>query len=123
MSRTFEFEPFEIGDAGSLIDESEFEIEVVTPLLPPRYRRDNHGWWTSTPGEEHHLDLPPFASGADRAGWMIREMGRAALSSIEGATADDRVFETRDGLRSLNELLRGCGGDAVDAITSFLDRK
>lgn len=122
MSRSFEFEPFDIGDAGSLIDETEFEIEADLPVLPPRYRRDRPGWWTTTESEEHHLDLPPFSSGADRARWMVAEMGRAALASTEGAGEDDRVFPTTDGLKSLHELLRGAGGaDAVEEAVAILE--
>ena len=105
-------------DVGSLVTPDDFVAGDDLPIFPPIPRP---GWWTSTPGEEHHLDLPPFSSGADRARWMVEQMGRAAMVTMEGATADDRVFPTRDGLRSLNELLRG-SGDAVDAITSFLDR-
>lgn len=105
--------------AGRLIEATDFDAGDDLPVFPPVPRS---GWWTTTVSDEHHLDLPPFTSGADRARWMIREMARAALAGVEGSGEDDRVFETRDGLRSLNELLRGVGGDAVDAITAFVDR-
>ena len=107
-------------NVGSLVTLDDFDDADDLPIMPAIPRS---GWWSTTESEEHHLDLPPFSSGADRAAWMVEQMARAALASMEGVSDDDRVFETRDGLRSLNELLGAAGGDAVDAITSFLDRE
>lgn len=105
---------------GSLVTLDDFDGADDLPVFPPVPRP---GWWSTTESEEHHLDLPTFTSGADRAAWMVERMARAALAGREGVFDHDPVFPTTDGLKSLHELLRGCGGDAVDAITSFLDRE
>lgn len=115
----FDDDGIDWGDVGSLVTLDDFEAGDDLPVMPSIPRP---GWWTTTESEEHHLDLPPFSDGADRARWMVEQMGRAALASMEGVSDHDRVFPTRGGLMSLHELLGAAGGDAVDAITAFLDR-
>lgn len=75
------------------------------PLDRPRYRPK--GWWTPTPLEKFHLDLPDFNDNADRARHMVTLMSRAIT------TDDDTAVHPYQGrLVSLNELL-----DAMDEPT------
>lgn len=105
------------------LTETDFDFDDLDndPPPPPRPRWQRDGWWTPTTAEAWHLDLPDFADGQDRAFYMIREMGRSALALVDGATADDAIFPTDEGVVSLNDLLASVSRDAVDEISDRLD--
>lgn len=84
----------------------DLDIDDDLPALPldrPRYR--SGAWWATSEAEAHHLDLPDFETGADRARYMVDQMGRGALAMVPGSTADDALFPLDGVLVSLNELL------------------
>lgn len=86
----------------------------LPPLSLDRPRYQPKGWWTLTVLEDFHLGLPSFQSGSERAHYMVARMGRAALANLNGATADDPVFEFGGSAASLNDLLARIYRDAVN---------
>lgn len=92
---------FDLEGIGLTLDDLDLETDFDLPPLPldrPRYRPK--GWWSPTPLEDFHLDLPDFASGSERARHMVALMAR-------GITPDDDapVHPYQGRLVSLNELL------------------
>jgi hypothetical protein len=103
-STNFDFEG--IGLTLDDLDFDGFDDDLAPlPLDRPRYRPK--GWWTPTPCEDFHLDLPDFRDGAERARHMVTQMARAVT------TDDDAPVHRYAGrLVSLNELL-----DAMETPT------
>lgn len=101
---------------GTVIDAYEAPTGFHDGAMMPPFRRGRQSreWWVTSDAETHFLDLPDFRSAQDRAVYMVREMGRAALANIVGATANDPLFEYQGEWVSLNELLSIVGRDAVD---------
>lgn len=85
---------------GLALDDLDLDYNDLPPLPLdcPRYR--SKGWWTPTPLEDFHLDLPDFHDNAERARHMVTLMARAITPD------DDAPVHPYDGrLVSLNELL------------------
>jgi len=109
--------------AGLTLDDLDLDLPDDLPALPldrPRHRRRTE-WWTTTEAEDHFFDFPDFQSGQERVRYMVGEMGRAALTGIDGATADDPIFPHGRAMVSLNHLLALVGRDAVDDVLDHLE--
>lgn len=112
----------DIGLTLNELDLDDFDDDLpVLPLDRPRHRPTE--WWMTTEAESHVLDLPHFTSAAHRARYFVAEAGRAALANIEGATADDRLFELDGRAASLNELLASIDRGVVDDLLDTLRRE
>ncbi|RDE06796.1 hypothetical protein [Sphingomonas aracearum] len=98
---------FDLEGIGLTLDDLDLADDDLPPLPLDRPRYQPKGWWTPTPLEDFHLDLPDFADGAERTRYMVTQMARAV-------TADDDapVHPYAGRLVSLNELL-----DALEAPT------
>lgn len=83
----------------------DLDLPPLSPLPLDRLRNRRDRWWTTSEAEAFHLDLPDFDSGANRARYMVDQMGRAALATIPGSTIDDAIFPHDGVLVSLRELL------------------
>ena len=88
---------------GYEVDDLDLPPPSPLPLDRPGNRRGS--WWSTSDEEAHHLDLSDFETGADRARYMVDQMGRAALAMIPGSTAHDAIFPLDGVLVSLRELL------------------
>lgn len=93
---------FDLEGIGLTLDDLDFDgfDHDLPPLHLDRPRYRPKGWWTPTPCEDFHLDLPDFRDGAERARHMVTQMARAV-------TTDDNapVHPYQGRLVSLNELL------------------
>lgn len=95
------------------------DIEELAPL-PCRSRYRPARSYDTSPGDAFHYDLPDFDSSAARARYFVNQMARAALAQIEGATADDKLFEYNGQPASLADLLNVVDPDPIAEIKSHL---